>query len=58
MEPAQFSTVTPLILSFPPWEKGRLNDPPSVQQRSLSQWERDRVRGVAPNYIALRHVIP
>jgi hypothetical protein len=26
-------------------EKGRLNSAQCVQQRSLSQWERDRVRG-------------
>ena len=28
--------VTPLILSFSPWEKERLNDALSVQQRPLS----------------------
>jgi len=35
----------PLILSFSQWEKGRLNKAQSVQHRSLSQRERDRVRG-------------
>jgi hypothetical protein len=39
--------LAPLILSFSPWEKGRLNSAQSVQHRPLSQGERDRVRGVA-----------
>ena len=52
MEPAQFSTVTPLILSFPPWEKGRLYN--AWRKRPLSQGERDRVRGVAAYYYTLR----
>jgi len=33
---------TPLILSFSPREKGRLNKAWSLQPRSLSQWERER----------------
>jgi hypothetical protein len=40
------TNVAPLILSFSPWEKGRLNSARSVQHRPLSQGERDRVRGV------------
>ena len=36
---------SPLILSFSPWEKGRLNNARSVPHRPLSQGERDRVRG-------------
>ena len=39
--------VTPLTLSFSPWERGRLNSPAASIQRSLSHWERDRVRGNA-----------
>jgi hypothetical protein len=39
---------SPLILSFSPWEKGRLNKALSLQHRSLSQGERDRVRGDPP----------
>jgi hypothetical protein len=37
--------VTPLILSFFRWEKERSNKRRSVEQRSLSHLERDRVRG-------------
>ncbi|MGO8955190.1 MAG: hypothetical protein ACLPWS_03475 [Rhodomicrobium sp.] len=36
---------SPLILSFSPWEKERLNVDLSVQQRPLSHGERDRMRG-------------
>ncbi len=39
-------SLPPLILSFSPWEKGRLNKAVSVQHRPLSHGERDRVRGV------------
>ncbi len=42
------TAVTPLILSFSPWEKGRLNGAWSVQHRPLSHGERDRVRGGRP----------
>ncbi len=42
---ARHTELPPLILSFSPWEKGRLNDAASAQQRSLSHGERDRVRG-------------
>jgi hypothetical protein len=38
-------TARPLMLSFSPWEKGRLNRAPSAQHRPLSQRERERVRG-------------
>ncbi len=38
------TAVTPLILSFSPWEKGRLNMALSVQHRLLSRGERDGVR--------------
>ena len=40
------TAVTPLILSFSPWEKGRLDTALSVQQRPLSHRERVGVRGV------------
>ncbi len=35
----------PLILSFSPWEKGRLNFRCGLFRGSLSHGERDRVRG-------------
>ncbi len=53
-----FSGLSPLILSFSPWEKGRLNNAPSVQRRPHSHGERDRVRGVTPGHDALRCIIP
>jgi hypothetical protein len=31
-------------------ENGRLNNAKSTQHRSLSQWERDRVRGETPDW--------
>ena len=37
--------VTPLTLSLSPWERGPLNYPQWEFRRSLSHWERDRVRG-------------
>ena len=53
-----FSSVTPLILSFSPWEKGPLNYPQQEFWRPLSHGERDRVRGVTPDHDALRCGIP
>ncbi|MGO8954701.1 MAG: hypothetical protein ACLQF2_15450, partial [Rhodomicrobium sp.] len=35
------------ILSFSPWERGRLNKAQRSQHRPLSHGERDRVRGGA-----------
>ncbi len=37
--------VTPLILSFSPWEKGPLKYPWRMFEGPLSHGERDRVRG-------------
>ena len=52
----KYPRVSPLILSFSPREKGRLNEPRSVQPRSLSQWERDKVRGGTFDLDALWYV--
>jgi hypothetical protein len=42
---AEISKAAPLILSFSPGEKGRLNSARSVPHRPLFHGERDRVRG-------------
>ena len=52
---ASWTRVTPLILSFSPWEKGRLNSARSVQHRPLSHGERDRVRGNALRCLPMTH---
>ncbi len=41
-----YTTESPLILSFSPWEKGPLNRARRLRWRPLSHGERDRVRGV------------
>ncbi len=52
-----FVTVSPLTLSFSPWERGPLNYPQRKFWRPFSHGEKDRMRGGAPGAGALPQVI-
>ncbi len=58
MASVHLTSATPLTLSLSHWERERCCERIALFRGPFSHGERDRVRGVAPDYNTLRRVIP